>query len=91
MAHPFHSNYISVWQDSKIIHIIELTCAFLLGITPNVIAAVTSQFQLVNFPPLFAGVNKSYFCYGVLLPNIVVTGVDLILMLCTLYKIHVVS
>jgi len=91
VARPFHSRYISVWHNSKAVHIIEFTCAFLLGTAPNVFAAVTSQFQIVNFPPLSAGVANPFYFYGVLLPNIVVTCIALILMLCTLYKIHIVS
>jgi len=91
VAHPFHSRYISVWQNSKAIHIVEFTCTFIIGIAPSIFAAVTSRFQIVNFPPLSAGVDKPFYFYGVLLPNLVVTCIDLILMLCTLYKIHIVS
>ena len=91
VARPFHSRYISVWQNSKTVHIIEFSCAVLIGTIPNIVAAVVSKFQIVNFPPLFAGPSKPFYFYGVLLPNLVVTCVDLILMLCTLYKIHVVS
>ena len=91
VARPFHSRYISMWQSSKTVHIIEFSCAVLIGTIPNVVAAATSQFSLTSFPPLFAGSDGLFHFYGIILPNLMVIGVDLILMLCTLYKIHVVS
>ena len=91
IARPFHSRYISVWQTSKTVHIIEVSCAVLIGTIPNVVAAATSQFGIISFPPIFAGSSGDFYFYGIILPNLLVIGADLILMLFTLYKIHIVS
>ena len=59
--------------------------------TPNIYFLATSQYQIINFPPLFCGAGVDVNFYGIILPTVVINCASLIMMLLVLQKIHGVS
>ena len=77
--------------NSKAIYIIELSLVFVTGITPSIVSAALSHYEILFFPPTQCGNNDAIRFYEVILPTMICITICGILMLLILYKIHVVS
>ena len=91
VANPIRMIKLEQLKYSKMIHVIEVTTAVLLGTVPYIIFATNSKFHITTFPPLYCGTDPVYNFYGTIVPTVVVSCATLIMMLFVLYKIHVVS
>jgi len=78
-------------KHAKRIHTIEVICAVLLGTVPYLVFALQQEFHITTFPPVYCGGSAAHNFYGSILPTVVVSCASLIMMVITLYKIHVVS
>ena len=84
-AKYFNSEYI------RIIYIVELIFIFVIGTTPSIVSTAFSHYEILFFPPTQCGTTDAIRFYEVILPTMFCVTVCGILMLLTLYKIHVVS
>ena len=77
--------------NSRTIYIMELLLVFVIGITPSVVSAALSHYEILFFPPTQCGNNDAIRFYEVVFPIMICITIFGILMLLILYKIHVVS
>ena len=91
ISSPIRMGELEQSKHAKKAHIIEVICAVLLGTVPYFIFALQQEFRITTFPPLYCSGNAAHNFYGTILPTIVVSCASLIMMVITLYKIHVVS
>ena len=91
VTNPIRMIKLEQLKYSRMIHIIEVTIAVLLGTVPYICFAINSKFRITTFPPLYCGTHPVYNFYGTILPTILVSCASLIMMLFVLYKIHIVS
>ena len=91
LLYPLKSVKLDNSDHSKTIHIIEVLTVVLIGTIPYGVFAGTSKYQIIRFPALYCGYNRSYQFYGTVLPTLIIGSVGLILTLIVLYKIHIVS
>jgi len=91
LIYPLKTSRINKLLTSKVTHVTEVIAVITIVTLPNIYFLVTSQYQIVNFPPLFCapGVNVNF--YGFIFPTVVINCTSLILMLLVLHKIHSVS
>ena len=88
---PLKSAKLDNSVNSKRNHIIEVCVVLVIGITPFVIFAGTSKYEVVRSPPVLCGYNATYMFYATILPSITIGSGGLVLMLLVLYKLHIVS
>ena len=84
-AKLFNSDY------SRTIYIALFLFIFFIGITLPLVNAGLMNYQILTFPPRSCGATGAYRFYGFIVPAITSLVVVGILMLLTVYKIHVVS
>ena len=85
-AKLFNSRY------SKAVYIIAVLIGFFIATAPPIVSAGLSNYEIVTFPPVQCGnSNRAYFFYASVVPIMTTICASMILMLLTLYKIHVVS
>ena len=84
-AKLFNSDY------SRTIYIMQFLLIFVIGTTPSIVTAALSHYETIFFPPTHCGNTDAIHFYEVILPSMICTAFCGILMLLTLYKIHVVS
>ena len=77
--------------NSRTIYIMELLLVCVIGVTPSVVSAALSHYEILFFPPTQCGNNDAIRFYEVVLPTMICITICGILMLLILYKIHVVS
>ena len=75
----------------RIIIIVELLFILVIGTTPSIVSAGLSYYEILSFPPTQCGSNGAIRFYEVILPIMICIAICGILMLLTLYKIHVVG
>ena len=71
--------------------IVELLFIVVIGTTPSIVSAGLSNYEILSFPPTQCGSNGVVRFYEVILPIMICIAICGILMLLTLYKIHVVG
>ena len=89
--YPLKSTKLFNSDYSRIIYIMEFTIIFVIATTPSVVSAVLSHYEILIFPPLLCNSNHAIRFYELILPIMICITVFGILMLSTLYKIHVVG
>ena len=91
VAHPDYAMLLDSWHRTKKFYYFEIGFFTLIGTLPYVILASLSEFQIVQFPPLFCALSAEGNFYGIVLPTIVINCTTLIILLLVLYHIHMVS
>jgi len=91
LLYPVKSRRLDQSEHNGKIHIVEISCVFIVGTVPYLALAAASKFKIAMFPPLRCVVTEAYTFYGSIVPTIVLACVSMILMLLVLYKIHIVS
>ena len=91
VAHPDYSMLLDSWHRTKKFYYFEIGFFTLIGTLPYLILASLSEFQIVQFPPLFCALSAEGNFYGIVLPTIVINCTTLIILLLVLYHIHMVS
>ena len=91
IIYPLKSAKLFNSEYSRIIYIVEFIFIFVIGITPSIVSAVHSHYEILFLPPTRCGANDTTSFYEVILPSMICMSVAGILMLLTLYKIHVVG
>ena len=91
LLYPLKSMKLDRSDYSGRIHIMEILTVFVIGTTPYIVFASTSQYEIIIFPPFYCGPNTTYLFYGTVLPTLTIGCFGLILMLLVLYKLHIVS
>ena len=91
LAHPDYAIMFDSWHRTKKFYYIEIGCATLIGTLPYLILASLSEFQIVQFPPLFCALSAAGNFYGIVFPTIVVNCTTVIILLLVLYHVHMVS
>ena len=77
--------------SSRAIHIAEILIILFVGTVPSVVSAGLSNYEITTFPPIQCALNRVDLYYEVVVPVVTSIAISEILMLLTLYKIHVVS
>ena len=75
----------------RIIIIVELSFILVIGTTPSIVSAGLSYYEILSFPPTQCGSNGAIRFYEVILPIMICITICGLLMLLTLYKLHVVG
>ena len=75
----------------RIIIIVELLFILVIGTTPSIVSAGLSYYEIISFPPIQCTSNGVILFYEVIIPIMICITICGILMLLTLYKLHVVS
>ena len=91
IIYPLKSAELLNSEYSRIIYIVELTFIFVIGITPPIVRAALSNYEILFLPPTQCGNNEEIRFYEVILPIMICITACEILMLLILYKIHVVG
>ena len=91
LLYPLKSVKLDRSDYSRKVHILEILTVFVIGTTPYIVFASTSQYEAVIFPPFYCAYNTIYLFYGTVLPTLIIGCFGLILMLLVLYKLHIVS
>lgn len=91
MFYPLKSAKFFSSDYKRIIYIVELLLIFVIGTTPSIVDAIPSNYKILYFPPTLCGNSDGVRFYKVVLPIMICVTIGGILMLLTLYKIHVVS
>ena len=89
--YPLKSTKLFNSDYSRIIYIVEFTIIFVIGTTPSVVSAALSRYEISGFPPILCNSNHATRFYELILPITICITFFGILMLSTLYKIHVVG
>ena len=77
--------------NSRSIHIVEILIVLFIGTVPSIVSAGLSNYEIITFPPIQCALNREARYYEVVVPVVTSIAISEILMLLTLYKIHVVS
>lgn len=91
VAHPDYSMLFDSWHRTKKFYYFEIGFFTIIGTLPYIILAGLSEFQIVQFPPLFCGLSAVGNFYGIVLPTIVVNCATVVILLLVLYHVHIVS
>ena len=91
LAHPDYAIMFDSWHRTKKFYYIEIGCVTLIGTLPYIILASLSEFQIVQFPPLFCALSAEGNFYGIVFPTVVVNCTTVIILLLILYHVHMVS
>ena len=91
VANPIRMVKLEQSKYSRLIHIIEVAIAVLIGTVPYIFFAVNMNFHIAGFPPHYCATGPVHFFYGTILPTVLASCASLIMMLFMLYKIHIVS
>ena len=91
ITYPIRMIKLEQSKYARMIHIIEIAIAVLLGTVPYIFFAVNTNFHIGSFPPLYCATGPVHVFYGTILPTILASCASLIMMLFILYKIHIVS
>ena len=91
VARPDYSMMLDSWHRTKKFYYFEIGCVTLIGTVPYIVLASLSEFQIVQFPPLYCALSAVGNFYGIVLPTIVVNCATLIILLLVLYHVHIVS
>ena len=89
--YPLKSAKILNSDYKRVIYIVEFTIIFVIGTTPSIVGATLSYYEILFFPPTQCGSNDAFRFYEIILPIMICVIACGILMLLTLYKIHVVG
>ena len=73
------------------IHIIEVTCVFIVGTVPYIAFAGASKNRIGSFPPRGCSGDAVYSFYSLVIPTVILSCSSLVMMLVILYNIHIVS
>ena len=73
------------------IHIIEVTCVFIVGTVPYIVFASASKNRIGSFPPRGCSGDAVYSFYSLVVPTVILSCSSLVMMLVILYNIHIVS
>ncbi|XP_065890888.1 uncharacterized protein [Dysidea avara] len=88
LIYPLKTSRVNKVLTSRVTHVIEVAAVIIIVTTPNIYFLATSQYQIINFPPLFCGAGVDVNFYGIILPTVVINCASLIMMLLVLQKIH---
>ena len=91
IAVPIWSRKLDRKRTKIILHVTEVTGAFVLcGLTPIVFVSV-SQYSFRQFPPVFCSPSREVDFYTVCLPLCVVVGTGVILAILMFWMLHKVN
>ena len=91
LVFPIWSTAIYNSTHSMKIHIIELTCVFIVGTVPYIAFASASKNQFGSLPPRGCSGDAVYSFYSLVIPTVILSCSSLVMMLVILYNIHIVS
>ena len=78
---------------SRIVYIAEVFIALLIATAPSIVNLGFSSYGIITYPPILYGNSNVYYFYLSVIPIMTVIAMYIcgILMLLTLYKVHMVK
>ncbi|XP_065891009.1 uncharacterized protein [Dysidea avara] len=89
LVFPIWSKVVYNSVHSIKIHIIEVTCVFIVGTVPYIVFASASKNRIGSFPPRGCSGDAVYSFYSLVVPTVILSCSSLVMMLVILYNIHI--
>jgi len=91
LLYPLKLYRINRILKSRVTHVVEVLFVIIVVTAPNIYLLASSQYRIINFPPLFCAAGVDVNFYGIIFPTVVINCASFIMLLLVLQKIHRVS
>ena len=92
LFYPIKSDKLFKSDHRRKIFIAEVLIVFLIATIPSIlVATVGPNYKIATFPPIYCANDGVYLLLLSVIPNLITSFVNHILILLILYKLHIVS